>query len=374
MLLSLPLKRSFSTSRILSPGNKAILSSNSVETWSEITLTNDQALHDIYTWILDRLGSNTLEEPDNREAWRPLREAHTRVRNRRSEGREALAGEGKWCTTAFWDDVVAPPTGASTDVTDALRKIKRKSLAPIGVMRRGCLEMFKRLSGESKTRFRKDQFCTGGDLKAANLGTLSEEQLTHSRFLASLLQKTMTLDDYGFLWHHPPRNSIAETINQQRVQEARDLAPKQEKTVVAQEVTGNHNLRKRQKETVDEDEDEDEDEDDMGAVEDLPSVPIHAFKKPARGATSHHAQKTSETDEIFNQLSVVRTRAKRQRAESIGKNGEPAGPQRLAIPVKNSTRTQNQIWEVIESRVRGVTERKTVEISREGACQRSPSP
>jgi hypothetical protein len=51
-----------------------------------------------------------------------------KVRSRRKEGRDALAGEGKWCTTAFWDDVVEPLTGASTNVVDTLRKIKKKDL------------------------------------------------------------------------------------------------------------------------------------------------------------------------------------------------------------------------------------------------------
>jgi hypothetical protein len=86
--------------------------------------------------------------------------------------------------------------------------------------------MFKRLSGESTTRFRKDRFYTGGDLKTGNLGQLAQEQLTHPRFFSSGLQHTMALDEHGFLWHHPPKASIATTVQQQRYQDMRDVAQK----------------------------------------------------------------------------------------------------------------------------------------------------
>jgi hypothetical protein len=72
--------------------------------------------------------------------------------------------------------------------------------------------MFKRLSGELTTRFRKDRFYTGGDLKIGNLGQLAQEQLTYSRFFSSGLQYTMALDEYRFLWYHPPKASIAITV------------------------------------------------------------------------------------------------------------------------------------------------------------------
>ena len=38
-------------------------------------------------------------------------------------------------------------------MADSLRKVKKKGLKPVEVMQRGCLEMFKRLSGASTTRF-----------------------------------------------------------------------------------------------------------------------------------------------------------------------------------------------------------------------------
>ena len=39
----------------------------------------------------------------------------------------------------------------------------------------------------------------------------------------------------------------------------------------------------------------------------------------------------------------------------------------MAIPIKNSTQTQNAIWEVIEKRVRGIKDRQLVDISTEAA-------
>ena len=322
-----------------------------------MTLTNDQVLHDIYSWIMGRFEPSELNNSDNREAWRRLREAHTKVRSRRKEGRDALAGEGKWCTTAFWDDVVEPLTGASADVTDALRKIKKKDLKPIEVMQRGCLEMFRRLSGESTTRFRKDRFCTGGDLKIGNLGQLAQEQLTQPKFFSSLLQNTLTLDEHGFLWHHPPKASIAATVQQQRDQDARKQAS------VEKEPTTPYGFRKRQKKIAD--------EDDINAVPDPEKTPIPRFRKPARGRPSPYARKTSEMDKIFNQLNVVRTKTARQRAASLQRSGKSAeewpSPNRLPIPVKNSTRNQNAIWEVIEKRVKGVKDRRLVDISQEAS-------
>jgi hypothetical protein len=42
-------------------------------------------------------------------------------------------------------------------------------------------------------------------------------------------------------------------------------------------------------------------------------------------------------------------------------------PERMPIPVKNSTQTQNAIWEVTEKRVKGIKDRRAVDISREAA-------
>jgi len=328
-----------------------------------MTLTNDQVLHDIYSWAVGRFGPSELNNPDNREAWRPLREAHAKVRNRRKEGRDALAGEGKWCTTAFWDEVVEPLTGASADVADALRKIKKKELRPVEVMQRGCLEMFKRLSGESTKRFRKDKFCTGGDLKEGNLGQQAQEQLTQPKFFSSLLQNTMTLDEHGLLWHHPPRASIAAIIQQQRDHDAREAAEKQKQQSGERKPAGPYGFRRRQKRPVD--------EDDINAVPDPSQEPVTPFKKPARRRPTPHARKTSEMDNILNQLNVVRTKTARQRAASLQKSGKSAeewpSPERMAIPVKNSTQAQNAIWEVIEKRVKSVRDRRPVDISREAA-------
>ena len=318
-----------------------------------VTLTNEQALHDIYSWVIERIEAGELNSAETREAWRPIREAHTRVRNRRREGRDALAGEGKWCTTAFWDDVVEPLTGASGDVTDALRKIKNKGLKPVEVMERGCFEMFKRLSGESTTRFRKDKFCTGGDLKTANLGQLTEGKLTPGRFFSSGLRDYMTLDEHGFLWHHPLKASIAATV-----QEQREL----DKSVAGEGIAP-YNLRKRQKKTTD--------EDDINAVSDPEQTLTPSFKKPARGRSTPRARKTSEMDKIFNQLNVVKTKTARQRAASLKRSGKSAeewpSPERMAIPVKNSTPRQGALWEVIEKRVKGVKDRRPVDISNEAA-------
>jgi hypothetical protein len=60
--------------------------------------------------------------------------------------------------------------------------------------------MFNRLSGKSIIRFRKDKFCTGGDLKARNFKEINENDFVFlKRFYASLLSKSLIIDDYGFL-------------------------------------------------------------------------------------------------------------------------------------------------------------------------------
>jgi hypothetical protein len=63
---------------------------------------------------------------------------------------------------------------------------------------------------------------------------------------------------------------------------------------------------------------------------------------------------------------VVRVKVTRERAKSMKKNSKSAeewlSPDRLPISVKNSTKTQKAIWEVIKKRVRGVKERRKVNI------------
>jgi hypothetical protein len=96
--------------------------------------------------------------------------------------------------------VITSLTGASADMTNALYKIKKKGLQPFRVMQRGCKEMFNRLNRESIIRFRKNKFCTGGDLKAGNLKKINEDDFVSlKRFYASLLSKSLIIDNYGFL-------------------------------------------------------------------------------------------------------------------------------------------------------------------------------
>jgi hypothetical protein len=60
--------------------------------------------------------------------------------------------------------------------------------------------MFNRLSGESIIRFRKDKFCTGGDLKAGNLEEINEDDFVSlERFYISLLSKSLIMNNHGFL-------------------------------------------------------------------------------------------------------------------------------------------------------------------------------
>jgi hypothetical protein len=60
--------------------------------------------------------------------------------------------------------------------------------------------MFNRLSGESIIRFKKDKFCTKGDLKAGNLKEINEDDFVSlKRFYASLLSKSLTINNYEFL-------------------------------------------------------------------------------------------------------------------------------------------------------------------------------
>jgi hypothetical protein len=60
--------------------------------------------------------------------------------------------------------------------------------------------MFNRLSGESIIRFKNDKFCTRGDLKAGNLRKINEDDFVFlKRFYTSLLSKSLTINNYGFL-------------------------------------------------------------------------------------------------------------------------------------------------------------------------------
>jgi hypothetical protein len=95
--------------------------------------------------------------------------------------------------------VITSLTGINADVTDVLRKIKKKELQPFKVMQRGYKKMFNRLSRESITRFKKDKFCIRGDLKAENLKEINEDDFVSlKRFYASLLSKSLIINNYEF--------------------------------------------------------------------------------------------------------------------------------------------------------------------------------
>jgi hypothetical protein len=67
-------------------------------------------------------------------------------------------------------------------------------------MQRGCKEMFNRLNRESIIRFRKNKFCTEGDLKAGNFKEINEDDFVSlKKFYTSLLSKSLTIDNHGFL-------------------------------------------------------------------------------------------------------------------------------------------------------------------------------
>jgi hypothetical protein len=60
--------------------------------------------------------------------------------------------------------------------------------------------MFNRLSREFITRFRKDKFYTRGDLKARNFKEINKDDFVSlERFYASLLSKSLIINDHGFL-------------------------------------------------------------------------------------------------------------------------------------------------------------------------------
>lgn len=152
--------------------------------------------------------------------------------------------------------------------------------------------------------------------RQATSGQLAQEQLTHPRFFSSGLQHTIALDEHGFLWHHPPKASIAPTVQQQRYQDMRDVAQKHKQPTAEDEPADPYDLRKRQGETAD--------EDDINAIPDPQQTPIPPFKNPTIGRPSPRARKTSEMDKILNQLNVVRTKTARQRAASLKQSGKSA--------------------------------------------------
>jgi hypothetical protein len=96
--------------------------------------------------------------------------------------------------------VITPLTNASADVTNALRKIKKKGLQPFRVIQRECKEMFNRLNEKSIIRFKKDKFYTEEDLKAGNFKEINEDDFVSlKRFYASLLSKSLIIDNHEFL-------------------------------------------------------------------------------------------------------------------------------------------------------------------------------
>ena len=62
-----------------------------------------------------------------------------------------------------------PLTRASSDVINTLRKIKRQRIQPTKVLKRGYLEIYRRLNKETNLRKTKDRFITGRDLRRGNL-------------------------------------------------------------------------------------------------------------------------------------------------------------------------------------------------------------
>jgi hypothetical protein len=60
--------------------------------------------------------------------------------------------------------------------------------------------MFNRLNRKSIIRFKKDKFYTKGDLKAGNLREINKDDFVFlKRFYASLLSKSLTINNHGFL-------------------------------------------------------------------------------------------------------------------------------------------------------------------------------
>jgi hypothetical protein len=60
--------------------------------------------------------------------------------------------------------------------------------------------MFNRLNKEFIIKFKKDKFCIKGDLKAGNFKEINEDDFVSlERFYASLLSKSLIINNHGFL-------------------------------------------------------------------------------------------------------------------------------------------------------------------------------
>ena len=350
---------------------------------TRLTIQNDQMMHDIYAWVTDRNLRREMNHPDTREAWSYIRGGYLRVRQREREGRANLAGEGGWCTQEFWDQVVAPLTGASREVADVLKLLRARGISPIEAMRQGCMEMLRRLSGESQTRSRKDMHCTAGDLRVGNVERPSSERLNQARLAASGFSVNLHLDEYGFLWRQPPPTPINQAVHQQQNRDNERAAEKASKDRAAkakpkQPTTGSEdavtpttpspqggpasNLRKRSGKAKVED----------GSPASSPrGRQISAIKRPRKEQPSPVARQITEMDKVLGELDVISTKTARRRATSLSQQGKSEGewpsPNRMAIPVKNSTKNQQAIWEVIEKKVKGIRFKQKIDISHEAA-------
>ena len=220
--------------------------------------------------------------------------------------------------------------------------------------------MFQRLKGESVGRFRKDKHITGMDLREGNLGRLRDQegyQVTQSEFMASGWGKSLTLDEYGFIWHHPPSEPIAAVIEQQRLHEAQLRADRDEKKktpIVGKDIVKSDRVLRtpQPKRKV------------------SPDATTASVKKPHARKPSDQLRKVNELEQVFKKLNVVKEDVQRARANSLkkknkGKSTHPE-PQKMPIPVTEPSPVQKNIWEVIERRVRAVKERRVVNISKEG--------
>lgn len=330
-----------------------------------LAATNELAMSEVYEWVIRKWGEAIIV--GSKEAWRPMWEANGRMRKKKKEGEKFLAGGGKWCSQAFWDEVLVPLTGVSTDVIEALRKVRKQKLKPLGVLRRACMEMYRRLNEETDMRKTKDKFVTAKDIRTANLEEpLSTARIDPGAFYASKCgyKEKMTIDEWGFIWVRPPQSSIADVVKQQEVHEAQADADDTSKPFNAKETVGQYNLRKRPPPK--------DDEDDLDAVDDPKKIAVTPVPKTAKLAGTPAGKKTTEMDKIFNRLSVVKDNAQRSRSDSMKKKGKSAekewpSPVRLPVPVNNPTKVQQSIWEIIDKRARAIKERRTVDISKEAA-------
>jgi hypothetical protein len=345
-----------------------------------VTIQNDLLLHDIFEWLVNRGPGVNLRQADNREAWRPIREVYLRVRNRRQEGEANLSGEDKWCTTEFWEQVMRPLTGGGKDVTDVLKQIRAQGISPIEALRRGCYVMFRRLNGEIKARTRREQHCTAGDLREGNISNSSDNRLDQERLDVSGVAAGLHLDRHGFLWHLPPATSIDGVIQAQQERDeayageqatrkrptrgqkqgSQEAAP--ENTTPEPDNGPASRLRKKTGRSMAEVLSPD------GSTRGRQTPPA---KKPKVDVPSPGAQEVASMDSVYSKLNVISTKTERKRATSLKQQGklesEALSPSRMTIPVKNPSSTQKALWEVIEKRVKGIHDRKVVNISHEAA-------